>query len=241
MIMNRLFTFFLFLGISLSSITAQETEEVGGRKWGIKIGPTVGFQGTRGPLLRYHGSFFLESSGNENNALFAQVGYHARGFANRFTFQTTPNQPQSFKTYSIPTIFHNAAISFGIKKRGDYSDKLKYFYSFGMRGEFTFKTNLPYLDLTTPQNNQNNVFNNYYFSNYVRPLNWGMDIGGGFEKKISELILGFVEFTLSPDLSYQYRTSNVNSTGGFAGVGGHRNLSMELSVGCRFWQKVIYE
>jgi hypothetical protein len=212
---------------------------VGGTRWGLKGGPTLGMQGQGNLLMRYHGAVFIEGGGSENNPLYAELGYHARGFANRYTFQQNPQNPTlSLKTFAVRTIFHNVSLSLGMKKKGDYRDDIKYFYSFAMRGELTVGSNLPHLDINNPRNNVGN-FNNYY-SNYIRPFNWGMDIGGGFEKKFSELRTGFIQLTLSPDLSFQYREANFTSGGGIS-VGGHRNLSIELSVGVRFWNKVIYE
>jgi hypothetical protein len=132
-----------------------------------------------------------------------------------------------------------------MKKKYEFKENLKYYYMFAMRGEYTAKTNLPYLDIQNPQ--QQGLINNTMFSNYVRRFNWGMDIGGGIERPITELITGFVEFTLSPDFSFQYRFANLgvtqNPTGTTNSVftSGFKNLSMELSVGVRFWHKVIYE
>lgn len=68
-----------------------------------------------------------------------------------------------------------------------------------------------------------------------------MDISGGFEKQMTDLIIGFLEFTVSPDLSLQYGQAIQSPGGGIAGGSTFRNLSLELSLGFRFWNKVIYE
>jgi hypothetical protein len=246
--MKKIFLSFLFFGISLIPLLAQtdepeadlptEKEEVGGRKWGIKLGPTVGLQGSSSPLFRYHGAAFIEG-GRENNALYAEIGYHARGFAYRGFYAQTPQQPtQSLQSYSIPSVFHNVNLSLGVKKRISGDQKMKKFYAFAMRGEFNVGSNLTHLDLTKPP-----VYSrSYLYSNNIRPFVWGMDISGGFEKPLTDLIIGFLEFTVSPDLSAQYREAYINSTGsGIGGVTSYRNLSLELSLGFRFWNKVIYE
>jgi hypothetical protein len=238
--MKKIFLSFLFFGISLIPLLAQtdepeanqptEKEEIGGRKWGIKLGPSVGLQGTSSPLFRYHGAAFIEG-GRENSALYAEIGYHARGFSNNY--QLTSQTGQNLGFIFIPTIFHNVGLSLGMKKRSPYREKTKVFYAFAMRGEFNVGSNLP--DLNSIQSGQQNT--NYgYLSNNIRPFVWGMDIGGGVEKVLSERVIGFLEFMVSPDLSLQYGRAVPNGGGTT-----YRNLSLELSLGFRFWNKVIYE
>lgn len=232
----------IVLGVFITSVLcAQDEPLVGGMQWGFKLGPSMGMRGGTSPLFRYHGVAFIEGGGNENSSLYAAVGYHARGIAPRFTpLSLTP----TFRTVSIPSVFHNISLSFGMKKKYDYANDLKYYYLFGMRGEFTAKTNLPYLDVQNPKQQQQ--INNTMFSNYVRRFNWGMDIGGGLERPFSELVTGFLEFRISPDFSFQYRFANLGTTPntGIASsvfTNGFKNLSLELSLGIRFWNKVIYE
>ena len=230
------------LGILTSTfLQAQDQPLVGGMKWGFKVGPSMGLRGGTSPLFRYHGVAFIEGGGDENNSLFAALGYHARGIAPRFTPLTL--QP-TIRTVSLPSVFHNIALSVGMKKRFDYRNDMKYYYLFGLRGEYTAKTNLPYLDIQNPK--QQTLVNNTMFSNYVRRFNWGMDIGGGLERPFSELVVGFLEFAVSPDFSFQYRFANLGTTptSGIANsvfTNGFKNLSLELSLGLRFWNKVIYE
>jgi hypothetical protein len=244
--MKKIFLSFLFFGVSLIPLLAQshepdtepssevpeEKEEVGGRKWGIKLGPSVGLEGTSNPLFRYHGAAFIEG-GHENNALYAEIGYHARGFAYRGFYTPNPQQPnQGIQSYSIPSVFHNIGLSLGVKKRSSYRDKIKKFYAFAMRGELNVGSNLTHLDLTKPPT----YGRSYLYSNNIRPFVWGMDIGGGVEKVLSERVIGFLEFMVSPDLSLQYGRAVPNGGGTT-----YRNLSLELSLGFRFWNKVIYE
>lgn len=244
--MKHLLVLFLFLGLSLNTAFAQDDEPiVGGTQWGFKAGGTLGTQrglGGNQPLIRYHGVAFLESGGNENSSLYMALGYHARGSAQRGFFNNGTNSIRFHQNH----VFHNVGLSLGVKKKSDYRNDAKYFYSFAMRGEWTVKTNLPYVDLDDPSKSTGSG----YFSlldNYVRRLNWGMDIGGGFEKKLSELTVGFIEFTISPDLSRQYRLIGGLTYRDFLGniqtlpSQEARNLSIELSVGIRFWHKVIYE
>jgi hypothetical protein len=240
--MKKIFLSFLFFGVSLIPLLAQsheldtepssevsaEKEEVGGRKWGIKLGPSVGLQGTSNPLFRYHGAAFIEG-GRENNALYAEIGYHARGFAYRGFYSPNPQQPnQGIQSYSIPSVFHNVGLSLGLKKRSPYRDKMKKFYAFAMRGEFNVGSNLAHLDLTKPPTYSRSSL----YSNYIRPFVWGMDISGGIEKPLAEQILGFLEFTISPDLSFQYSYASLNSTGTGIGSSGGYKVSVHADCLC---------
>jgi hypothetical protein len=220
-------------------LSAQNDEAwVGGSRFGIKGGPSVGLQGNNSPLFRYHGVAFVEGGGNENNTFVASIGYHARGIAPRYQiWSPTP----TFKSRSIPSVFHNVGFGVAVKHKRDYTENAKTYYLLGLRGEYTVGSNLPRLDLNNPNNPTNNQFGNGMYANYVRPLNWGMDLGAGIEKKITELITGFAEITFSPDFSYQYRLLGPSGSGGGASVSGLRNTSIELSVGVNFWRKVIYE
>jgi hypothetical protein len=58
---------------------------------------------------------------------------------------------------------------------------------------------------------------------------------------LSERVRGFLEFMVSPDLSLQYGQAIQGPSGGISGGTTSRNLSLELSLGFRFWNKVIYE
>jgi hypothetical protein len=245
--MKKILLSLLFFGVSLISLLAQshepdtepssdvpaEKEEVGGRKWGIKLGPTVGLNGSSNPLFRYHGAVFIEG-GREKNALYAEIGYHARGFSNNYQLiSQTTGQVSGYRF--IPTIFHNVGLSLGMKKRNSSDGKIRKFYAFAMRGEVNVGSNLP--DRNNPQQVQQS--SNYgFFSNNIRPFVWGMDISGGFEKQVTNLVIGFLEFTVSPDLSLQYGLPIQSPSGGGTTS---RNLSLELSLGFRFWNKVIYE
>lgn len=224
----------------LAQLPAQDEPLIGGSKFGFKVGPTMGTQrGALGnlPLLRYNAKLSIESGNTTGSGLYAQLGYHVRGSniraqavdqnGNRFVFK------QDYQ-------FRNISLSVGAKgKVRELSEGKILYYAFGLRGEYTIKSNLPHFDP-----NSSIVPVNYgygYYDNYVRKLNWGFDISGGIEKSFSELLTGVAELTLSPDISRQYRQLSISSTGGSAGVNEARNLSIELSVGIKFWRKVIYE
>lgn len=245
---------FIFIGVLLISnlsIFAQSNDTyVGGSRWGIKVGPTMATQRwgawNTQPLFRYNGSVFWESIGTESGAVYAQWGYHSRGSAIRVAPYQDPFTGTLRRGFTTPYVFRNVGMTLGAKKRNEYREGMKYYYTFGMRGEFTVNTNLVKIDPTDPTQSLVGLYEPV--DNNVRRLNWGMDIGFGVEKTISELITGIAEITISPDISRQYRQypiPNVRDpfSGAITTIPGQeiRNLSIELSVGIRFWRKVIYE
>ena len=58
--------------------------------FGPKFGPSIGLQQwdnfEKDPLFAFHGSVYIESYSEDDidNSLYAQLGYHVRGSANRY-------------------------------------------------------------------------------------------------------------------------------------------------------------
>ena len=218
-----------------------------GSAFGVKGGLTMGFQQwndfSQQPLFRYHGIVFIESLGD--NVLFAQAGYHVKGSALRnlrFTNPTSGNvgflPAQNFQ-------FRNASLTVGAKKKFDLGagGTTRGYYLLGIRGDYTINTNLSeYDDPNTP-------FINTYFptDQWVRRLNYGATIGGGFEFPFGELVSGLLEFTLNPDLSRQYNQPALNNiydpfTGTNREIRERRitNITLEVTFGLRFLRIVEY-
>ncbi len=216
--------------------------------WGLKGGLSVGSQrwGNGGSydnslLFKYHGAAFIENAPENNTSvLFAQVGYHARGSAFRYRKSTgviggtTVEIPASTQEF----IFNNAVFILGAKRRGVLGSE-RTFYSIGLRGEYTVKTNLREYDP------------NYLYSlnpekGFVKKLNYGLSVGGGHEFPFSDLIGGFIEISIHPDISRQYfspprvvydRLSMQNVTVQEQSI---RNLTIEISLGVKLLRKVEY-
>ena len=216
--------------------------------WGIKGGLSVGSQrwGNGGSydnslLFKYHGAAYIENAPENNTSvLFAQAGYHTRGSAFRYrrtsaviggTSVDIPASKQEF-------IFNNAALILGAKRRGVLGSE-NAFYSIGLRGEYTVKTNLREYDP-----------NSYYTSNpeksFVRKLNYGLSVAGGYEFPFSDLLGGFIELSIHPDISKQYFSpprvvydfySSQNITLQEQSI---RNLTIEISLGFKFLRKIEY-
>ena len=236
--MKTIYTFFFCL-LFLAVGNAQQ----GSFAWGVKGGLAIGLQQwnsyERDPLFRYQGDIYIETyDGPDANALFAQAGYHIRGSAIRsrngilFTNGNVGTVPA--RTFE----FNNAVLATGFKQRFDFNDNKAYYYV-GLRGEYTFDTNIgedqDYVSISDP------------FKGAVRPFNYGLTGGAGIEFMFSELVGGIVELNLAPDISFQYRQAALSGT--VTGPGGNqitigerriRNFSIELTVGFRFLRIVEY-
>ncbi len=223
-----------------------------GTVYGIKAGMAMATQQwqsfERDPLFLPQGDFFIEDVPESNSfALFASLGYHPKGsairnqfFNNIFNNQLTRLPPQRF-------IFHNASLVLGAKQKFDIGrGDTRFFYSLGIRGDYTFDTNLDEFDevntfglgLTTlPVDDPT----------YIREINYGVTIGGGMEYSLGEFVGLSLEFNLHPDFSFQYEQPEIpNVTDPFTGNQTTirerqiRNIAFEVSLGLRFLRKVIY-
>jgi len=212
--------------------------------FGVKGGPLLGFQQWDGfeqnVLLRYHGSAFIETIAEPGEfVLFAQSGYHEKGSALRGGRATDING----NLIVLPTqgfIFRNVDLVLGVKQRLDFKmmGSSSSYYMFGLRGEYTIGTNLE----------QYVGFGAFYpFPEFVRPWNYGVTIGGGFEFDFSDYVGGILEFSIHPDFSNQYFQPELgNIRNPFTGLNQTlssrtiRNTTFEISVGFRFLREVIY-
>ncbi len=232
--------FFLLL-TSFASMTFAQ-----GSAFGIKGGPTMGFQRwndfDQQPLFRYHGIVYIESLGD--NALFAQAGYHVKGSALRNLRFTNPNNNNIGTLPAQDFQFRNASLTLGAKKKHSIgTGSTMAYYLLGIRGDFTINTNLSeYEDPSLP-------FLNAYFPTdaWVRRLNYGVTIGGGFEFPFGELVGGLLEFTINPDLSKQYYQPALGNvydpyTGTDRNIPERRitNITFEVTLGLRFLRIVEY-
>jgi hypothetical protein len=222
--------------------------------FGVKGGPTVGLQNwggyQRDPLLRYHGDFFIESYGEEESksSVYMQLGYHIRGSAIRFNNSYYPDQ-QTGMLIQIPQhtrsfLFRNIALILGAK-RGIGTTKA--YYMLGLRGEYTFGTNLPSLLDTLSGANIYNAFYPVKEGLQRHRLNYGVSVGVGVNFPFSELVGAFLEASIHPDFSKQYYTpafqtnyTNQNGTPIAYPEQNIKNVSLEITLGFRFLRKVIY-
>jgi hypothetical protein len=187
----------------------------------------------RDPMFSFNGDLFVESYDEaKKGALYAQLGYHTRGSALRFfSFNNSFNSLAKYK-------FNNLVLELGAKKSLNLGKEFEPYFIMGIRGEYTVSDNL----------NSFSIFSTIVNSDYTRRFNYGVTIGGGFEMVMSELSNVFLEFSLQPDLSFQYEqfpipdipnpwfpNERINLP-----LTQVRNLSIEAKVGVKFLRKVEY-
>jgi hypothetical protein len=230
---------FLVASFFCSDLMAQ------GSYFGVKGGLTVGTQQwnnyDRDPLFKYHGIVFIESLEETGQfAVFAQAGLHQKGSALRY--QTGSFFGNDYRPPADEFIFNNISLTVGMKRKELLTEKSKFYYLFGLRGDYTVSTNLG--DYDEDQFNRNF----YPFEEFVRPWNFGLTVGGGLDFDISEFVGAFLEFTVNPDLSLQYRQPRIGNVpdpfrpGQNVTIGEReiRNITFEVTVGIRFLRQVIY-
>ena len=226
---------------------AQNDEDVVVKQyaWGIKGGLTMGFQqwnrGQRQALFAPHAILFIESAEEEDKfSVFAQAGVHVKGssvrYRNIYLNGNLSNQQSDRYEY------YNASLTLGGKQKFDMNESTKYYYLFGIRGDYTIGTNLDdYAD-------RNSLF--FPDNAFVRKWNYGVTVGGGFEFPFSEFISGLLEFTFNPDFSRQYRQDPIpnvidplNRNPGVTRTLQETyitNRTFEVTLGIRFLRRVEY-
>ena len=246
--MKKIILFSALCAFLASSLAAQSYA------FGLKSGLTLGNQqwsgiGNRNILYKYHGIAFIETADEDNKfALFAQAGYHQKGSALRF-FSGNYTNPTTGKIETYPSsrteyIFHNISLTLGGKKKFDFSG-YRFYYMFGVRGEYTAKTNLQKAPQLT------GFFNYQPNAASVRPWNFGVTAGGGTEFRFSEFVQGILEVSVSPDFSRQYydppyANFPIYDPGTNTFIRGTlpeqsiRNFTFEISLGLRFLRKIQY-
>ena len=197
-----IFLFFMSI-ISFQKATAQ------GYAFGVKGGLAIGQQSwntggssTNNLLFKYQGAVFIESLSEADkgqSVLFAQLGYHLRGSAFRYRAGLAydpAGTPYKTDGFTEEFIFKNIGLILGAKRRGIKGNE-RLFYSVGLRGEYTVGTNL--------EKDRNITFlSTYPQQEFVKKLQFGLTLTGGYEFPFSELVGGMVEFSIHPDLTKQY-------------------------------------
>ncbi len=232
----------LALVISLcigSSLSAQN-----GYHFGTKGGLTIGSQnwngGERSPLFSYHIAGFVETlDPNLRGSLFAQLGLHNRGSSLGFRgLNFGRNSRSSYR-------FRNISLQVGAKKVLDTEViGARPFYFVTIRGEYTISDNMREIQDFNTQFLNNNTFPNGVPSNFiieaafVNPWLYGIGIGGGFQFEGSEYFNTALEFSINPDLNFQYNRlpGQIQGTDALQ----IRNVSFEVSLVFRFLREIIY-
>lgn len=236
---------FLLFGISLF-LAATPLSAQGGFHFGLKAGPSLVNQtwnlGERRIATTYHTNLFIESRDpNDRGSLFAQIGMHNRGSSitiNNFGFGG--GNIQSAYNYQ------NISLLVGAKKNVVSSLNFQPYYLVGIRGEYNLANNLEELIVRNCLNNSLITSCPYPDPVFINKFTYGITIGGGLELTNSEFFDTAVEFSFSPDLSYQVQRPELgnvtspqpgNTTLRELQV---RNISFEISIVLKFLREVVY-
>ena len=208
--------------------------------FGFKGGLTVGIQQWNGfsgrdPLLRYHGALFIESHSDENRAsVFAQAGYHVKGSALRTRAYYSPFVMRNIEARTSNMEFHNVSLTAGVKQKNDLGLQSKYYWLFGVRGEYTLDSKGEgFLSV------YDGLHNDFLF---------GVTIGGGLEIPMGRFVSGILEASVSPDLTKQIflppqDTGFTDSISGAPIILPQQEISnvvIEISLGIRFLHEITY-
>lgn len=221
---------FLFLSSGISQ----------GYFFGPKLGGVMGFQSwnefQRNPLLTYHGDIFIETlDENRTGALYASLGYHERGSSTGGFFRGTNFSARR------RFVWQNAVLAVGAKKKLNTRGNLDPYYMVGVRLEYTFATNL--------DERESNFDYFFIIEERTNRFNYGVSLGGGFEFRSNEFAIPFIEFSINPDISFQYESEflgSVTANGPFGPISINvperkiRNMSIEITLGYKFMRKVVY-
>ncbi len=229
MMKNRflIFSFFLF---SAGALSAQSYA------FGIKGGLTAATQRWNNfdsgqPLFSYHADAYIESWNEENmSALFASLGYHARGRSVR-TRRVFGINGEDFPARTFNQQLFNAVLSIGAKKKFRMGNPdIRGFYGIGARLEYNIKADL-------------DIYSG--LEDLVNKFTYGVTVNGGFEFMWSEFVGGVFEISVHPDFGKQIfaPTQVFIDDRGFERQLQEQNVvntSIEISVGFRFLHKIIY-
>jgi len=238
--MNKLSSKIIILCFFISTLSTAQSY-VFGFKGGLTIGSQIP-SSSNSLLFNYHGAAFIENAPSDpTSVLFAQLGYHSRGTANRYRayygFDRLGNQV-SYDAFTQEFVYNNIALIIGAKKRNVLGSERAY-YSLGLRAEYTVKTNLALPD-------QYSIFTfSSPINDFVNKFNYGVSVAAGYEYPFSDLIKGFVEISVHPDISKQYYRPAFTAYDVYSRQNidiseqSFRNLTFEISIGVHFLNKVI--
>ena len=217
--------------------------------FGVKGGVTAALQSWdnygRDPLYNAHWVTFIESADDDKGSVFAQLGYHVKGSANRpkgrTIYRDLQGNLQEFNPTVIEYEFYNLSLTAGFKKKYPFGSNFAY-YLLGIRGDYTVGTNFKDFEEV------NKAFFFFPSDGFVNKWNYGVTAGGGFEFPFSELVRGVLEFTVNPDFSRQYRQPplnnliNVYDPGQIYSIPERqiKNITLEITLGIRFMNKIEY-
>ncbi|GAA5221589.1 hypothetical protein [Membranihabitans marinus] len=203
--------------------------------FGINGGPTIAFQKWNGfqesnPLLTYHLKAHVESYG-QSSAFFANAGISNKGRGIRYNDFVSPISGGLIRGGYVNVVFKNVELTLGLKKYFELNPYFEFFYSFGLRGSYTYDAKYGQID--------------YITNDATRKWNYGVSAGGGIRWSENEFFRPLLHIIFSPDLSQQVKIpaqEYVSPSGGTYVLAGQeiRNISLEIGFTLQFLRKVIY-
>lgn len=204
--------------------------------FGLKGGPTISYQQWNGyqksnPLLALHIMAHLESYG-QGSSFFLNAGYNPKGRGLRFNDYVSLITGRVVNGGYSRILFKNAELVAGVKKYNNLNDNFEWFYSFGVRGSYTFGTEFGEIS--------------YLNTNGIRKWNYGVSAGGGIRLVSNEFVRPLLHISFSPDLSQQILIppQELETPSGNRYTLPKqeiRNISLEIGITLQFLRKVIYE
>jgi len=239
--LSRFYFSLLFVCILALSTAQGQAGYHFGTKGGLSLANQNWNGGDRRPYLTYHINAFVETRDpEERGALFAQIGLHNRGSSIGFrTFDNLRNN----RAYE----FKNISLMVGAKKLiSTVFLGAKPYYFLGVRGEYNLTDNLRemqnfFINLTNNNTNPDFTFNSFISREpaFIQKWLYGISIGGGLQFEGGEFFNTALEFTVSPDLNFQYDQGPSTFNNGNALQ--IRNVTFEVSLVLRFLREVVYE
>jgi len=211
--------------------------------YSFKFGPTVGVQQfnnfDQGPLYGFHADLQVENiSETDPRTLYASVGYHRRGSANRISF--VPLSGGARRQSTTKFIFNNIALIAGGKQLYALQN-LQAHVSLALRGEVNVNLTNKIDDVELENNSL--LLLSFPQDEFVNRFIYGIDVGAGIDFPLSPTLDGLLEVRVSPDFSRQYFQPAFIGFDPFTGNNDRvfaerriNNISFELSFGIRFIQ-----
>jgi len=241
----RVILLLLLAACGAVTLTAQSTAYVVGG--GMTIGIQRWDDSQRQPLFQWHGTLAIETVDDEEDkaALFAQIGYHVKGSATRFRFfDLSGGVFQTVDRFK----FNNISLLLGAKQKFPLGGgQARYFYFGGVRGDYTYSTNID--ELGSRASAAYPSFRAIYpFIGAMNRWMFGVSAGIGVQLPFGELVGAEAKLSVHPDFTLQYNQpplGNVYDPFSMQTITISerriRNTAVELSICLRLLRKVVYE
>jgi len=228
--------YLLFTASLLFFVANVHAQHIG---YSLKIGPTMGVQQwdgfDQGPLFGYHADIQVENiSETDARTLYAGLGFHQRGSANRFRYSVLGRN--EIRQTTTKFIFNNAVLTAGGKQIYALQN-MQGHVSIALRGEVNINSATKINDQELQNNEQ--FLLAFPQEQFVNRFLYGIDVGAGIDFPLSPTLDGLLEIRISPDLSRQYFQPPFNGFDPFSGNNRNyperriNNITFELSLGIR--------